>query len=202
MANDAWTPAVLNKMKAFLARGLSTAESGKKIGMSKNAVVGKLNRLGWNAKSQESPKKKIAPPPAKLKKPVAPARPPAKKTPAKPAPKPTVKSVAKGKSATDKPVPKGKVAAAPKSTLVKAMGGRQALKAPAIKSNSKTLAMHQRIIQHSLEMAALRPDQCRWPIGDPDSANFHFCGKQAFVGKPYCYEHCLQAYQMQPPKKK
>jgi len=62
--------------------------------------------------------------------------------------------------------------------------------------------MHQRIIQHSLELASLRPDQCRWPIGDPDSEKFHFCGATVFVGKPYCYEHCKQAYQFAPAKGK
>ena len=70
------------------------------------------------------------------------------------------------------------------------------------KVNAKDLAMHQRIIQHSLEMANLKPNQCRWPIGDPDSEHFHFCGETVFVGKPYCYEHCKQAYQFTPPKKK
>ena len=70
------------------------------------------------------------------------------------------------------------------------------------KADVKNLAMHQRIIQHSLEMANLKPNQCRWPIGDPDSEHFHFCGETVFVGKPYCYEHCKQAYQFTPPKKK
>ena len=70
------------------------------------------------------------------------------------------------------------------------------------KKSNANLAMHQRIIQHSLELAALKPNQCRWPIGDPDSENFHFCGETVFVGKPYCYEHCKQAYQFTPPKKK
>ena len=70
------------------------------------------------------------------------------------------------------------------------------------KASAKNLAMHQRIIQHSLEMANLKPNQCRWPIGDPDSEHFHFCGETVFVGKPYCYEHCKQAYQFTPPKKK
>ena len=75
--------------------------------------------------------------------------------------------------------------------------------APAAKkSDAKSLAVHQRIIQHSLEMANLKPNQCRWPIGDPDSEHFHFCGETVFVGKPYCYEHCKQAYQFAPPKKK
>jgi len=188
MASNVWTPAVLNKMKTFLSRGLSTAEIGKKIGMSKNAVVGKLNRLGWNAKSQANPKNKVE---VKKTKPASPVKkkPTKTETPAKKASdgKKTAQSVKVGAT------PKGKTVV----TVVK-----PAPKVPTIKSNSKTLAMHQRIIQHSLEMAALRPDQCRWPIGDPDSESFHFCGKQAFVGKPYCYEHCLQAYQMQPPKKK
>ena len=70
------------------------------------------------------------------------------------------------------------------------------------KTTAKNLAMHQRIIQHSLEMANLKPNQCRWPIGDPDSEHFHFCGETVFIGKPYCYEHCKQAYQFTPPKKK
>ena len=70
------------------------------------------------------------------------------------------------------------------------------------KTSAKDLAVHQRIVQHSLEMANLKPNQCRWPIGDPDSEHFHFCGETVFVGKPYCYEHCKQAYQFTPPKKK
>ena len=70
------------------------------------------------------------------------------------------------------------------------------------KVSVKNLAVHQRIVQHALEMANLKSNQCRWPIGDPDSEHFHFCGETVFVGKPYCYEHCKQAYQFAPPKKK
>jgi GcrA cell cycle regulator len=85
---------------------------------------------------------------------------------------------------------------------------KDVVKAPVVKeekstkSSAKNLAVHQRIIQHSLEMANLKPNQCRWPIGDPDSEHFHFCGETVFVGKPYCYEHCKQAYQFAPPKNK
>ena len=76
------------------------------------------------------------------------------------------------------------------------------ISARSAKVSAKDLAVHQRIVQHSLEMASLKPNQCRWPIGDPDSEHFHFCGESVFVGKPYCYEHCKQAYQFTPPKKK
>ncbi|MCL1902295.1 MAG: GcrA family cell cycle regulator [Alphaproteobacteria bacterium] len=192
MANEAWTPAVLNKVKTLLTRGLSTAEIGKKIGMSKNAVVGKLNRLGWNAKSFDAPVKK---PSAGKSAPVK-----AKPAPKKPAAK--TKVIAKAPVIKKKPTPPATKAKALKPAPKKAAEKPAAMPKASVKSNSKTLAMHQRIIQHSLEMAALKPDQCRWPIGDPDSEKFHFCGAPVFVGKPYCYEHCKMAYQFQPPKKK
>ena len=73
---------------------------------------------------------------------------------------------------------------------------------PASKKTKKDLVLHELLIQHALQMANLKANQCRWPIGDPDSENFHFCGETVFSGKPYCYEHCRQAYQLTPPKKK
>ena len=50
-----WDNATLKKLKALTGKGLSTAEIGKRLGMSKNAVVGKLNRLGWNSKAGGAP---------------------------------------------------------------------------------------------------------------------------------------------------
>ncbi|MDE6481756.1 MAG: GcrA cell cycle regulator [Alphaproteobacteria bacterium] len=198
-----WDNAMLKKLKALTGKGLSTAEIGKKLGMSKNAVVGKLNRLGWNSKAGGAPvaQDKKALPAKEASK--TPARAP-KKEAASAAPKATPKKAAAPakkavevpkKSAPKKETPKKEVAA-PKEA--KAAAPRVA----SSKTTNKTLAMHQRIIQHSLEMANLKPNQCRWPIGDPDSEHFHFCGEQVFVGKPYCYEHCKQAYQFTPPKKK
>ena len=35
---------------------------------------------------------------------------------------------------------------------------------------------------------------CLWPIGDPGTADFRFCGKPSIAGKPYCAEHCAKAY--------
>jgi GcrA cell cycle regulator len=40
----------------------------------------------------------------------------------------------------------------------------------------------------------LSDDTCRWPVGDPRSARFFFCGAQAAPNKPYCAEHCVRAY--------
>lgn len=211
-----WDSNKLKKLKTLIGKGLSTSEIGKRLEMSKNAVVGKLNRLGWNLKattgsarkatSAKETDKKAATKKSKLpiSKKIAPVKPvvmpkATKKTVKKVAEKKTVekkttktttkttvKPVTKAKSATPAPKPEVK-------RLPSARGG---------KSGNASLAMHQRIIQHSLELASLKPNQCRWPIGDPDSENFHFCGEPVFVGKPYCYEHCRQAYQFTAPKKK
>jgi GcrA cell cycle regulator len=196
-----WDNATLKKLKALMGKGLSTSEIGKRLGLSKNAVVGKLNRLGWNAKAGATP----AATTKTTKKALAPT---AKKATAKPAAKKpaAAKPATKAKVATKKTETATKVNAKPatKTTKVDAKTPAKPAKEPkATKTSaSKNLAMHQRIIQHSLEMANLKPNQCRWPIGDPDSENFHFCGKQVFTGKPYCYEHCRLAYQFTPPKKK
>lgn len=196
-----WDNATLKKLKALMGKGLSTSEIGKRLGLSKNAVVGKLNRLGWNAKAGATP----AATTKTTKKAPAPA---AKKTTAKTVTKKPVaaKPATKAKVATKKTetATKAKTKVAEKSPKADAKTPAKPAKEPKASktSASKNLAMHQRIIQHSLEMANLKPNQCRWPIGDPDSENFHFCGKQVFTGKPYCYEHCRLAYQFTPPKKK
>lgn len=42
---------------------------------------------------------------------------------------------------------------------------------------------------------------CKWPIGHPGDADFHFCGKPAQPTFPYCSEHCAVAYQAQLPRR-
>lgn len=41
----------------------------------------------------------------------------------------------------------------------------------------------------------LEAGDCRWPIGDPQNAEFHFCGGKKIVGLPYCQRHAARAYQ-------
>lgn len=203
-----WDNTMLKKLKALTGKGLSTSEIGKRLGMSKNAIVGKLNRLGWNAKAgganvtADKSTKATASKKATTKtsdkaatKKSAPAAKVATSKKTASATKTVSKKVATTTKVAAKKEPAKKGASAPKATAEKTEKKTTA-------ANAKTLAMHQRIVQHSLEMANLKPNQCRWPIGDPDSEHFHFCGETVFVGKPYCYEHCKQAYQFTPPKKK
>ena len=40
----------------------------------------------------------------------------------------------------------------------------------------------------------LQDQDCRWPIGDPQSADFHFCGHERLPGLAYCPHHARRAY--------
>jgi len=199
-----WDSNMLKKLKALVGKGLSTAEMGKKLGMSKNAVVGKLNRLGWNAKASETTPKKAAKTETTKKTVAKKAEP---KTVTKKTAKQTVTVKKSEKKVADKKATKTPKKAETKKTKVAEKVAEPAKQEKTVvktasKKTKKDLALHELLIQHALQMANLKPNQCRWPIGDPDSDNFHFCGETVFSGKPYCYEHCRQAYQFTPPKKK
>ena len=48
-------------------------------------------------------------------------------------------------------------------------------------------------------LIAITEKMCRWPIGDPKKAGFHFCGEYIEYFRTYCAKHRSQAYQ--PAKK-
>ncbi|HZP18915.1 MAG TPA: GcrA family cell cycle regulator [Bauldia sp.] len=46
-----------------------------------------------------------------------------------------------------------------------------------------------------VSLLALTDQMCKWPLGDPATAEFHFCGHRNFNGLPYCEYHSRVAYQ-------
>lgn len=36
---------------------------------------------------------------------------------------------------------------------------------------------------------------CRWPVGEPGTESFYFCGGRSTTGMPYCSHHARMAYQ-------
>lgn len=44
-------------------------------------------------------------------------------------------------------------------------------------------------------VSSIGGSQCKWPIGDPTSEDFHFCGQPSNHGKPYCAYHSQVAFQ-------
>ena len=110
-----WTEERLADLKKLWAEGLSITQIGLEIGVSRNAVVGKVHRMGL-------PKRQS----------------------------PIVRS--------DKPIEPKRRKLSP------------------------------------LAVADWDRHKCCWPIGDPRSEDFHFCGAKISDGRPYCEEHCAIAY--------
>ena len=44
-------------------------------------------------------------------------------------------------------------------------------------------------------LVELTEDTCRWPVGDPGSTEFFFCGGKSLANLPYCSHHSRIAYQ-------
>lgn len=186
----AWTDERIAALKQYWEEGRSASQIAEVLGegLSRNAVIGKAHRLGLASRPSplktgegKSGEAKAAKPAAKAEpKAAAPRAAPAPRAEAPAAPRPAVAAT----PATPQPQPAPVAApsfqpvpqAARPATPPRAKGARVTL-----------LDLNDRI--------------CKWPIGHPDEADFHFCGKPVNPGFPYCGEHCLVAYQAQMPRR-
>ena len=166
---SAWTDKKIEKLKKLWEKGLSTAEIGKKLDFSKNAIVGKVHRLGLSNRSSPI---KSSKPKVKKEEVVTPVLTQKVET------KVEVKKVVKSTSVQEKSLKKEVQPVVKNESLVNI--SKVSLK------NKKTSA--------GLSLLELTSDLCCWPIDDINSENFHFCGKKVFKNKPYCLEHCAIAY--------
>ena len=168
----AWTDEMVETLKKLWDEGVTTGEIGRRLGISKNSIVGKVHRLGLSGRP--SPIKKKSDTPAK----------PAPKA-EKPEPKPVEKPI-------ERPVAK-------KSTveIITPLPDEE----DDIKlARSINIASTEPSKNGNLSLTELDNHTCRWPIGDPKDDNFHFCGKKVRLGQTYCEEHSAIAY-VKPTKK-
>ncbi|MHA7870926.1 MAG: GcrA family cell cycle regulator, partial [Hyphococcus sp.] len=49
-------------------------------------------------------------------------------------------------------------------------------------------------------VSTIKNNMCKWPIGDPATDDFHFCGQSTLSGKSYCAYHAHMAFQ--PPQRR
>ena len=214
----AWTNEDIKKLKQLWQKGLSTVAIGQALGMSKNAVIGKVHRLQLQArpspiavvkkKSATSRKKTAAKKPAlKVVKPIVKPmtrKPVAKKVVTPKAPvskkaKPTVvkktviKPLKKAPAVKTAPKKASKTAPVVKAHPVAPKAGKKPVLIPQSRRELFTKKTSQ--IKHKgVPLTELKATSCRWPLGDPNDPDFSFCGEEAVPGKPYCATHCLEAY--------
>jgi len=52
-----------------------------------------------------------------------------------------------------------------------------------------------------LNLMDLTERTCKWPVGDPATDDFWFCGLATAPGKPYCHAHANVAFQPMSPRR-
>jgi GcrA cell cycle regulator len=86
--------------------------------------------------------------------------------------------------------------------------GMMRLSRPSMRGNTALAPMYEADLESEPELIEniipigqrcslleLNDSKCRWPIGDPGSAEFFFCGGAPVEGLPYCNYHSRVAYQ-------
>ena len=214
-----WTDERIDTLCKLWEKGLTASQIADELGgVSRNAVIGKAHRLGLKArpspvKSNDAP----APQPAKAKEPAKAAAPAPKPAAPKAAPTRTAAPAApKPAPAPSAPPPEraasAPVAAAPAASneprmvsigpggFIRQGPGDQQAPIPPAPPRRRVPAKPSPEIADKTSLLDLNDRICRWPMGHPGEADFHFCGAPVNPGYPYCVEHCGRAFQAQLPR--
>ena len=159
-----WNAEAIDRLRALWAEGHSTAEIGRRMGVSKNAVVGKAHRLSLPAR------------PSPIRRDVIAAPRPA------PARRHTLPPL---RAALREPLPQvgSHISTMPSLPRANAM-----LTAPA------SIPVARPTSPASRPFPRVGMKSCCWPIGEPGTTGFTFCAAEALMAKPYCAEHAAIAY--------
>ncbi|AOZ68430.1 GcrA cell cycle regulator [Rhodobacter xanthinilyticus] len=210
-----WTDERVELLKKMWSEGQSASQIAKELGgVTRNAVIGKVHRLGLSNRVGDAP---AAPAPAAPVAPPAPKPAPEARRP-EPAPKPAPQPAAAAPAAPapapaaaqPAPQPAPANSAARPEPVAAAPAMTPALRKPIIPAGQplppqpsaneispEALAKVGEVEKRArkLGLMELTERTCKWPIGDPATDNFYFCGLPSQPGKPYCEAHVGVAFQ-------
>ncbi len=173
-----WTDERVEILKKMWGEGQSASQIAKELGgVTRNAVIGKVHRLGLSNRAGAPGNK----PAAKEK--------PAPKADAKAAPKPRnePKPAEAAEVRTVTPLRKPIIPAGqplPPQPSANEISPEALAKVNEIEKKAKRLSLME-----------LTERTCKWPVGDPATDDFWFCGLPVQQGKPYCEAHVGVAFQ-------
>ena len=189
-----WTDERVETLKRMWNEGQSASQIAKELGgVTRNAVIGKVHRLGLSnrvgGKEDEeeatpSPAAAAKPEPASRPEPVAAAP---RAEPPRPAAQPQPAAAAPASNVTPLPVRKAIIPA-----------GQPLPPQPSLNEISPEALASVREVEkraRKLTLMELTERTCKWPIGDPATDDFWFCGLPSLPGKPYCEAHVGVAFQ-------
>jgi GcrA cell cycle regulator len=201
-----WTDERVETLKKMWAEGQSASQIAKELGaVTRNAVIGKVHRLGLSNRAgpggkddedeAELPVEPIVEaPPVVEPEPVVVAEPAPRVAPA-PAERPAPAAAAAP------PPPQAAVQAPilpiPLRKAIIPAGQPLPPQPSANEISPEALASVREVEKRAkkLSLMELTERTCKWPIGDPATEDFWFCGLPSVAGKPYCEAHVGVAFQ-------
>jgi GcrA cell cycle regulator len=160
-----WNDERVDVLKKLWSDGLSASQIASRLGgVTRNAVIGKVHRLGLSGRATTSRMKSHRP---RVRAQAAKRLP--KQRFGAPIGNQAFRSLYLGDS--------GEPYVPPAEELVIPMGERKYIQ-------------------------TLTDSCCRWPIGDPQQPEFHFCGRKKIPGLPYCEVHARRAFQPPQPRRR
>ncbi|CUH59187.1 GcrA family cell cycle regulator [Thalassobacter stenotrophicus] len=185
-----WTDDRVELLKKMWGEGQSASQIAKELGgVTRNAVIGKVHRLGLSNRNQGT----AAKPAAKEK-----AAPVAKAAPSKPAAAPQPEKKPEPKTEAAVPVSADRPANVTHLRKQIVPAGQPLPPQPSANEISPEALAKVNEIEKSakkLGLMELTERTCKWPIGDPATPDFWFCGLPSQQGKPYCEAHVGVAFQ-------
>ncbi len=179
-----WTDDRVEALKKMWGEGKSASQIAKELGgVTRNAVIGKVHRLGLSNRTTSA---KAAAPEKEAPKPKAKAKEAAESKAAAPAPA----------AEAPKPAPE-KTLPIPRPKPIITAGQPLPPQPSQSEISAEQLASMQEIEKKArkLTLMQLTERTCKWPIGDPATEEFWFCGHPCQTGKPYCETHVAVAFQ-------
>ena len=194
-----WTDERIDRLKELWSKGMTASQIADELGsVSRNAVIGKAHRLGLQ--SRPSPVKPNEPAPAKA----------ADESPFEEAPADESVSAPEPAAAAPEPAQPAPQAQREQQPRIVSVGpggflrqgpGDQQPPIPPAPPRRLVPAKPSAEVANKTSLLDLNEKICKWPLGHPGEPDFHFCGRPANPGFPYCVDHCGVAYQAQLPRR-
>ena len=176
-----WTDERVELLKKMWGEGQSASQIAKELGgVTRNAVIGKVHRLGLsNRVGGNTPEPKAEP----AAKPEAAAKPAAAKPEPRPIPRTeSAQPPAQPASLRNRIIPAGQPL--PPQPSAGEISPEALASVREVEKKAKRISLME-----------LTERTCKWPIGDPATEDFWFCGLATQQGKPYCDAHVGVAFQ-------
>ena len=195
-----WTDERVETLKRMWSEGQSASQIAKELGgVTRNAVIGKVHRLGLSNRAGGAAPAAAAAPAAPAK---ATKKKPAQQQTAKPAdtkaaaPKPAGETP-KTEADEDAPLDDNGIPMSAARRAIIPAGQPLPPQPSANEISPEALAKVNEIEKTAtkLSLMELTERTCKWPVGDPATEDFWFCGLPVQQGKPYCEAHVGVAFQ-------